>query len=53
MEKRTCPKCGKAYTGYPALSRIDNKTEICTKCGQNEALEIFLKAMENKEEENK
>ena len=24
-----CPKCGKAYYGYPALSRLDNTTLIC------------------------
>lgn len=35
---RKCPKCGKKYYGYPALSREDNKTEICSKCGIEEAL---------------
>ena len=34
-----CPKCGKTYTGHPALSRVDNKTEICPACGYREALE--------------
>lgn len=34
-----CPKCGKAYTGHPALSRTDNKTLICPDCGVREALE--------------
>lgn len=38
---RTCPKCGKEYQEYPALSRIDNKTEICPECGMKEALEAF------------
>lgn len=33
-----CPKCGKAYTGYPAMSRTDNKTEICPECGTRQAL---------------
>lgn len=33
--------CGKEYQEYPALSRIDNKTEICPKCGMKEALEAF------------
>lgn len=33
-----CPKCGKYYIGYPALSREDNKTEICPKCEAEEAL---------------
>ena len=34
-----CPKCGKAYHGYPALSRVDNSTLICPDCGVREALE--------------
>lgn len=34
-----CPKCGKAYTGHPALSRTDNTTLICPDCGVREALE--------------
>ena len=28
-----CPKCRKPYTGRPALSRVDNKTDICPDCG--------------------
>ena len=36
---RLCPKCDGLYTGYPAISRRDNKTEICTACGISEALE--------------
>lgn len=39
--KRTCPLCGKEYTGYPALSRKDNATEICPDCGTRESLEIM------------
>lgn len=39
--KRTCPLCGKEYTGYPALSRKDNATEICADCGTRESLEIM------------
>ena len=34
-----CPRCGKTYTGHPALSRADNKTLICPDCGVTEALE--------------
>lgn len=34
-----CPKCCKAYHGYPALSRMDNTTLICPDCGVREALE--------------
>lgn len=35
---RVCPRCGKMYTDPPALSRIDNETEICSECGVQEAL---------------
>lgn len=31
--KRKCPICGQVYTNYPAISRKDNKTEICSECG--------------------
>lgn len=36
---RKCPVCGKEYTAPPAISRKDNKTEICPLCGTREALE--------------
>lgn len=43
-----CPRCeghipNNSMPGaYPgAISRLDNKTEICSKCGQHEALENF------------
>lgn len=39
--RRVCPECGKPLTGYPALSRKDNKTEICSDCGTREALADF------------
>lgn len=42
-EKRICPICGREYTEYPALSRKDNKTEICPECGVNEALGEFFR----------
>lgn len=38
---RLCPKCHKQYSGYPAISREDNKTEICPECGQLEALAML------------
>lgn len=41
---KVCPICGKEYTGYPAISRRDNKTEICPHCGTMEALDTFLNA---------
>jgi len=37
-----CPKCGEPLEGFPALSRRDNKTEICSDCGTLEAMEDFL-----------
>jgi hypothetical protein len=33
-----CPRCNHEYTEFPALSRIDNRTEICPACGRIEAL---------------
>ena len=40
-----CPKCGKKIKGYPAISRTDNKTKICSECGIKEALESYIKYM--------
>lgn len=37
--KTICQKCGKEYTGAPALSRLDNTTLVCPECGTREALE--------------
>nr|DAT23151.1 MAG TPA: hypothetical protein [Caudoviricetes sp.] len=34
---RCCPCCGQTYTGYPSISRIDNR-QICPDCGTREAL---------------
>lgn len=41
---RICPICKATYDEYPAISRRDNKTEICPICGIDEALEDFAKA---------
>lgn len=41
LELQRCPKCKKEFTEYPALSRNDNKTEICPECGVKEAVEAF------------
>lgn len=43
MSKWECPICHKMTDEYPALSRKDNKTHICTRCGQTEALTEALK----------
>ena len=34
-----CSRCGKVYTGRPAISRVDDKTPNCPDCGTREALE--------------
>ena len=36
-----CPRCKKVYTGHPAISRVDNKTKICSPCGTEEALNDY------------
>lgn len=48
-----CPKCNKELGEYPAISRKDNKTEICSNCGMLEALDDFYKATKGKEYEQK
>lgn len=50
MKSKICPKCKNKIIGYPAISRIDNKTEICSYCGQIEALEDIAKYLRNKGE---
>lgn len=47
MKKETtkCPRCNQNFTEYPALSRRDNKTEICSKCGQEEAMFDYAHSM--------
>ncbi len=42
FEIQRCPKCGKEFTEYPALSREDNETEICPECGIAEAVEAYV-----------
>ena len=44
-----CPKCGKTYTGRPALSRADNNTLICPGCGTREALESIGVSVEEQD----
>ena len=34
-----CPICAQTYHGRPAISRLDNATEICPDCGTRQALE--------------
>mgnify|MGYP001352526737 CR=1 FL=1 len=36
-----CPRCSQNFSGHPAISRRDNKTEICSDCGTSEAMNDF------------
>ena len=38
-----CPRCGAEIKSYPATSRCDNKTNICSDCGLAEAMHNFFK----------
>jgi RNA polymerase subunit RPABC4/transcription elongation factor Spt4 len=40
---KICPKCHQKYNQPPAISRADNKTNICPICGTKEALIQFIK----------
>jgi predicted RNA-binding Zn-ribbon protein involved in translation (DUF1610 family) len=40
--KATCPRCGVWEIGFAALSRADNETLVCSRCGEAEAMEQFL-----------
>lgn len=40
-----CPNCFNYTTDYPALSRKDNKTNICSDCGTREALGAYLSSI--------
>lgn len=36
-----CPFCRRSFSSPPALSRFDNETLICPRCGTREALEVL------------
>jgi len=40
--RQSCPRCLGQIEGYPAVSRTDDATEICSPCGQTEAMESFM-----------
>lgn len=42
---KICPKCNGPLGDRPALSRRDNKTDICSECGYKEAMEDAEKLM--------
>jgi len=37
-----CPNCKDTVTDFPAISRRDNATEICSQCGNDEALADYF-----------
>ena len=41
-----CPRCDSPIIGEPTLSRRDNKTNICSKCGIEETLQDNKKLYE-------
>ncbi len=41
MKNNLCPRCKVNELGYPAISRSDNKTEVCSDCGTWEAMYQF------------
>ena len=47
-EIKKCPKCKLEYKRPSAISRLDNKTEICELCATAESMAIFKMAMEKK-----
>jgi len=40
---KLCKKCGKQYSGQPAVSRVDG-SDICAWCGYKEALDEAVEA---------
>ena len=48
--RKICPSCGGPLTAHPALSRRDNKTQVCPDCGIREALSDFGMDEEEQEE---
>ena len=48
-ELRICPICGRPYSGVPALSRTDNKTQIFPECGTRQALASIVVDKEEQE----
>ena len=45
MRHTKCPHCEQQMSRFPALSRRDNKTLICSDCGRREALEDIIEPL--------
>lgn len=43
-QDKICTKCNQKYTQHSAISRVDNKTNICPVCRIKEALIQFIKS---------
>ena len=41
MSSWECPRCNRFTFDFPAISRRDNKTKICSGCGADEAIFDF------------
>ena len=48
-----CQSCGRTTTGHPALSRKDNKSELCPACGMIEAIEQYENHKNDEYRENR
>jgi predicted RNA-binding Zn-ribbon protein involved in translation (DUF1610 family) len=47
---KECPICGQRL-GFPALSRFDNETEVCSECGQIEGTGYLFSNFNNAQRE--
>jgi transcription elongation factor Elf1 len=47
MKKFNCPRCQEDSKDFPAISRRDNKTEICSQCGVDEAMADYFGKEDN------
>ena len=46
-----CPSCGSRTRDHPAISRTDNKTEVCSGCGVLEAFKNYVEATARQEDQ--
>ena len=52
-KSKVCPICNKKIGKYPAISRKDNKTEICSNCGTLEAIAAFEESVKDEKTNEK
>lgn len=53
VKETKCPICNKPLGKYPAISREDNKTKICSNCGTLEALAAFKESLKDDKTDEK